>query len=146
VLTFVANDTFSETSDSVNVTVVNVNDPPLDAKITLREEELLRGTGPAGMGQRHGCRPPYGDELTFHWTNNVTASTWSGPLINMSLPIGTYMMTLKVTDKDGKFTEVTQIVYILKAPEVEHNVTDDDDDIIVEPPQPKPLWATGGSG
>ena len=101
-LTSTAIDTASqEASDSISVTVDNVNDPPLasagpdqtvsDADGTGIETVILDGSG---------SYDPDGSISSYNWTEGV-ALLGTGETISCDFAVGTHTITLTVTDDKG---------------------------------------------
>jgi hypothetical protein len=128
VLTFRADDGEFQVSDSVNVTVVPVNDPPIDAEIEILVEELWEGENQSVKGSATDVDIPYGDSLSYSWSSNVSGPIGSGESLNMSIKAGAHNITLNVSDSAGAWVLVTKDIIILpvKDDDIDKNDTDGD--------------------
>ena len=129
ILTFYANDSYSEVSDQVNVTVLPVNDPPNELSIKF-DEFLVYYEGRNQPVWGNGSDPdiPYGDELTFSWFSNRTGKIGIGKSINLSLPTGSYQIILNVTDSANAYSTLIRELEIIQIPVTNKTQTDSDND------------------
>jgi len=107
IIIFIANDTFTEISDSVDYVVKPVNDPPTNAIIRLEDMVYQEGMSQPAFGNATDVDIPYGDELYFDWSSNVTGKLESGQEVNLSLPAGVHNITLTVKDERGVATNTS---------------------------------------
>jgi len=119
-LTFNANDQISgEVSDSVNVTIKPVNDPPgaVEIKSPIIDIELKEGQ--ANYFEA-ACSDPdiiYGDILTYTWTSNISGEVGKGETIeDINLTLGMHLITVNVTDQAGEFSVAAVRVKINELP------------------------------
>jgi parallel beta-helix repeat protein len=129
VITFSANDSVNQVSDSVNVTVQPVNDAPYNAIIILAEMIYYEGQDQPAIGNASDVDIPYGDVLTYSWSSNVSGRIGDGMGLNLSLTAGFHNIILNVSDSAGSWTIATKSIEILKPikdKDTDTNNTDDD--------------------
>ncbi len=128
ILTFYANDSYSEVSDQVNITILPVNDPPGELSIKFDEIVLYyEGKNQPAWGNATDADIQSGDELTFTWYSNKTGRIGTGRSINLSLPHGNHQIILNVTDTSGAYSTLSKDLEILRVPKT--NLTKIDSDI-----------------
>lgn len=125
-LTFYAQDSMFEISDTLKVRVSPVNDVPYGAKITLQETPYVVGGPQFVYGDAKDVDLGYGDELNFTWYCDTKGLIGSGQNVNLSLPVGVHTITLLVKDLAGAQCMVSKNITIVKNPTNIGNVTDDD--------------------
>ena len=113
ILTFYANDSLVQSNDSINVTVLPVNDAPFDASIELSQANLTEGGDQIVIGDASDVDIPYGDTLTFKWSSNVTGYSDIGKEVNLALEAGFYKIILNVSDSAGDWILTTKSIEIL---------------------------------
>lgn len=124
-LKFYSNDSVYEVFDTVVITVTSVNDAPTQAKIIkpvdglqIQANEVL-----SFEGWCYDADLPYGEVLTFKWSSDISGSIGTGKnLSNIILQPGEHVITLEVSDKEGKATTAEININVLKK-----SVTDDGD-------------------
>ena len=99
-LVFFANDSVSETSDSIKVTVTNVNDAPEDVDFTLPTEKWYDGESKTLTGNATDPDLPYGDTLTSTWYAD-NAKSGEGKEHEFTLSEGSHIIKFVVSDKSG---------------------------------------------
>lgn len=105
-LTFYASDDVSEVSDDVIVTVTAVNDPPgtPDIRKPKLENRIIDDGDTLDFEVK--CIDPdvtYGDELSYLWTSDLDGDIGTDDtLTGIVLTIGEHIISVEVTDKDGK--------------------------------------------
>jgi len=124
-LTFYANDSIAEISDSVNFIVKPVNDPPTDVIIILAEMEYHEGQAQPAFGNATDVDIPFGDKLYFVWYSNITGEIDWGQEINLSLPAGVHNITLSVRDKEREWCNISTEIEIFA---IHVNIDDDGKD------------------
>ncbi len=97
---YTASDGFLKAQLNITVNVRPVNDPLFDVTI-LANPTYREGEDQTVNSSAKDVDLPYGDELTYKWSSNITGEIGSGKSINLSLPPGKYQITLIVTDKEG---------------------------------------------
>jgi len=122
-----------EASDHTNFSleVINVNDVPTGAVITLLEDNYTEGGPQWVSGAVQDDDIVHGDSLTYTWHAEGTLLIGTGQNINLSLPAGQYNITLEATDTEGaSCTATVPVIVDMPAviPDPDINVTDDDDD------------------
>jgi len=126
-LTFYANDSEFEISDSVLVIVEAVNDPPEAVAINFEEAKYYANRSQPAWGNVTDKDIPFGDNFTWEWSTNTTGVIGNEQVINMSLPAGDYIIKLVVTDQGGKTAENSKNIVIHPDPDsVDPNDTDMD--------------------
>ncbi len=114
VLIFYANDSVSEISDDIKITVLPVNDAPVNVIIMLTEMIYYeKGLQPA-VGNATDVDITYGDKLTFTWYSNISSKIGIGQEINLSLTAGMHTIILNVTDQKGMWSTASIEREILK--------------------------------
>jgi hypothetical protein len=114
---FYASDAANEIFDEVTITVIPVNDPPGQPKITSVDDGIKIKEGEALDLEGECSDPdlPYGDELTFAWSSNIAGKLGTGKLQkDVILPVGKHLITLAVTDKKGESSLATVNVTVLE--------------------------------
>jgi parallel beta-helix repeat protein len=114
ILTFYANDTLLEVSDSVNITVLPVNDAPYNVEINTALANLTEGGNQTVLGIASDVDIPYGDMLTYSWSTDISGPLGTGNELNLSLDAGVYKLTLNVSDSAGAWVEVSKDIEIVK--------------------------------
>jgi parallel beta-helix repeat protein len=107
-LTFYANDSVFEISDSITITITPVNDPPEPAVIISPREGflLLNDTIINFSGICDDVDIIYGDKLTYTWSSNITGTIGNGEnLTDILLPPGYHQITFEVVDIVGETTK-----------------------------------------
>jgi hypothetical protein len=107
ILTFYANDSVFQVEDSVNITVLPVNDAPFGPSIEILVETLTEGQDQSARGNASDVDIAYGDILTYSWSSNVSGPIGESQELNLSLDAGYHMITLNVSDIDGAWVETT---------------------------------------
>ena len=129
-LTFYANDTFYQVSDSINVTVNPVNDAPFDPTIDIIAENksLTEGYNLTLIGNASDVDLPYGDVLNYKWSSNLTGELGESQEINISPQAGFHKITLNVTDSAGAWVVKSKNIEILPRTEDENDTNGDTND------------------
>jgi len=135
-LVFNANDTEMDVSVHITVTVSAVNDPPVNATIVLQNFTYHEGGPQPASAIASDADVPYGDSLQFMWKFNTTENSLRGKDVNLSLPAGTHLVTLMVSDEMSASNETTMEISILAAgkqdgadiPDQQDDDDTDDDD------------------
>jgi parallel beta-helix repeat protein len=128
VLTFYANDSVFEVSDTVNITVLPVNDAPFNPTIVVLVTNLTEGKEQTVRGNASDVDIPYGDSITFSWSSNVSGFIADGMEVNLSLDAGHHMITLNASDSAGAWVETTMNIEIQPPKKIEINESDTDSD------------------
>jgi predicted RNA-binding Zn-ribbon protein involved in translation (DUF1610 family) len=129
VLTFNANDSVFQESDSVTVTVLPVNDAPFNAEIEILVANPKEGGNQTVSGNASDVDIAYGDVLTYNWSSNVSGFIGLGKEINLSLEAGHHNIILNVTDSAGAWAIATSNIEILPIKDdIDINETDTDGD------------------
>jgi hypothetical protein len=131
-LIFYASDQKSgEVSDSVNITIIPINDPPGIVEIKSPINDLELKEGQANYFEAECVDPDinYGDILTYTWTSNISGVLGKGETLeDIVLPPGVHLITVNVTDKIGEFStadvQIT-IIELLSQDEDDDNLPDD---------------------
>ena len=116
-LIFYASDGIDEIFDEVTITVLPVNDPPGQPRITSVDDgiKIKEGETLDLEGECSDPDLPYGDELTFVWSSNIAGKLGTGKLQkDVILPVGKHLITLAVTDKKGESSLATINVTVLE--------------------------------
>jgi len=119
-LTFYANDSVYEISDSVMITVTPVNDPPYLLRILKPVDgiKIDEGKGLDFKGVYDDPDLPYGDTLTLNWYSNITGKLGEGEILNnILLPVGNHLITFEVTDLAGEKTIASIHMSVLETPQ-----------------------------
>ena len=85
----------------LKVTVNPLNDPPTDAIISVENRDYYENENLPATGYATDVDIPYGDELTFTWSSNISGPIGTGKEVNLMLPAGLHTVTLKVVDSIG---------------------------------------------
>lgn len=99
-------------SETVRVTVIDVNRPPV---ANAGPDQVIEATSPAGASvtlNGTGSSDPDGDTLTFAWTNPSFVGVLTGATPSVQLPLGTHTITLTVTDTGGATVTDTVLVTV----------------------------------
>ncbi len=133
-LVFIANDSIQEISDTVNITVVGINDQPEEPIIsTPQDGESFESSIKINFsGTCFDVDEIYGDILNYSWTSNISGIIgFNKEIENMTLPLGYHNIILKVTDlmNESNQTNITIILYCNKN-NITNNFTDTDNDMI----------------
>lgn len=123
-ITFWANDSVLESSASVNVSVVPVNDHPAEAQIILEEQPYYEGEPQPATANATDGDLEYGDSLTFSWTIDTKGSMGEEQTIDLGLAAGVHIVYLRITDSQGAWIEISRKIEVLKKNDT--NITDDD--------------------
>jgi len=123
---FYAGDSSYEINDVVKVTVLPLNDPPTDAIITVENRDYYDDTNQPAMGYATDVDIPYGDEITFTWSSNISGLIGTSKEVNLMLPAGLHTVTLKVVDSIGAWCETSFEIDILAIPIDDDDSSDDD--------------------
>jgi parallel beta-helix repeat protein len=118
-LTFFATDGISEISQTINVRVTPVNDPPGPAQILDPQDgiEINEETGIAFYGICSDPDLPYGDELIYRWTSSIDGALGLGTsLNNIVLSSGKHEIILVVTDDSGINSTTSISVNVVEKP------------------------------
>ncbi len=129
-LTFIASDGKFETSDTITITVLPVNDPPGPVKIITPKDGIKVEWGDL-LDFEASCKDPdiiYGDRLTYTWRSNIDGLLGSGYLLtDVNLSAGEHTINLTVIDQENEEISAT-INVIVKEPgmdeESEPNVSE----------------------
>ena len=89
-----------------------MHDAPFGALITA-DATYIEGREQIAESTASDVDLHYGDELTFKWYSNVSGEIGIGTSINLSLPIGHHLVTVKVIDCDGLFTTATMEIQVI---------------------------------
>jgi parallel beta-helix repeat protein len=117
IVTFYAFDGIYNTSDTVMITVMPVNDPPelpmiiepLDGTI-IKEGNLIDFKGSCSDPDLQG-----GDVLTFTWSSSISGTLGTGEnLININLPFGDHEINLQVVDSYGQYSTASISITVQK--------------------------------
>jgi hypothetical protein len=130
-LTFYANDSEYEITDTMTLTVLPVNDAPFGATITIETWDYIEGKAQPAFGNASDVDIPFEDELTYNWYSDVSGWIGTGQEIDLSLPARTHTITLTVTDSEEAWCNTTLEITILEDKNittVDDDTTDDDDD------------------
>jgi parallel beta-helix repeat protein len=106
-ITFFADNGIIEISDSVTITVTAVNDPPGPIEIQNPEDGSVISSDKMIILYAVCIDPDieYGDVLEFEWSSSIDGTLGKGQsLKGIMLSPGSHVITLKVTDQDGKET------------------------------------------
>lgn len=128
-IAFFVNDSLSETTFFINVTVTPINDPPIDLAIGLKLKQFPANTPQIATGSATDADLPYGDVLIFAWYLDKTDFLGEGDNWTLNLPAGNHLLTLNVTDGRGVSAEVSlNITSVGDAPDddIDDDVVDDD--------------------
>jgi len=116
-LTFYANDSVFEISDSVQINITAFNDAPAPAIIVSPEDGFRINYGET-LNFEGICNDPdliYGDKLTFTWSSDIMGELGkSSNLMNYKLTPGKHLITLEVSDSEGSSTNTTIIITVLE--------------------------------
>ena len=55
---------------------------------------------------------PFGDELTYSWSSDISGEIGVGQSLDLSLPAGNHLITLTVTDKEGLSVTTTKEIEV----------------------------------
>lgn len=94
------------------VIVTPINDAPTGVVITA-EPSYYVGGEQLVHGDAFDADIPYGDELIFIWSSNISGEVGTGTMIQMSLPVGHHLITLTVVDMEGLSTTATVEIEII---------------------------------
>lgn len=143
-LGIVGSDGIEEASVQVNVTIRQVNDPPVNPVIKAKPKEVLPGDMVSLSGSAEDVDLVYGDVLNFTWSSNISGELGSGETLEVELVEGMHLVTLTVSDTEGASVWASTLVLVTPGlnitpyeppvdddDDIQPNVTDDDD---VEPP------------
>ncbi len=106
-----ASDGLLSASIDIIIKVNPVNDPPKDLGI-IADPTYIEGEDQIVNSSAVDSDLPYGDELTFRWSSNITGEIGEGRSVNLSLPEGLHLVTLNVTDSEGASAETSVEVLI----------------------------------
>lgn len=124
-LMFYANDSISEISDSIVITVTNVNDAPKGAQFTLPTEQWYGGESKTLIGNATDPDLVYGDMLTYTWyIDDVKAKV--GNEAKLTLSSGNHIIKLIVSDKVGANTSKEDNVMVYSYDDIDDDTGDDD--------------------
>lgn len=112
IIQFSASDEFESVSINVTIDVNPTNDAPTDVQI-IAEIAYKYGTVQLANSSATDRDIPYGDELTFSWSSNISGEIGQGRSINLSLPVGCHLIILTVTDRHG-LSEMTTMEIEIK--------------------------------
>ena len=121
---FTARDEIESASINVIIDVRPINDAPIDAMI-IAESSYVVGSDQIVTASATDADIPYGDELLYRWSSNISGEIGGGPSINLSLPIGHHLITLTVTDKEGLSATATMEIEIKPVEEEKVDKGDD---------------------
>jgi len=129
-LTFFANDSVFEISDTVTITVTPLNDPPESVKIlTPQNNTIINDSTPIDLTVI--CFDPdiiYGDELTYTWSSNISGVIGTGDnLTDIYLDPGFHEITVNVTDLEKLSTLAIINIIVLPTSNTIINQTDLDE-------------------
>ncbi len=102
----------------VTVIVTSVNDVPYGA-VMIAEQNYIEGEDQMVTAIAFDVDLPYGDELTFLWTSNISGMIGEGRSIDLSLPVGIHLVTLTVMDTVGSSTMTSKEIEIFAEDTVE---------------------------
>ncbi|MGA1821714.1 MAG: hypothetical protein ACMUIG_04235 [Thermoplasmatota archaeon] len=107
-------DGMDRTNTTFNLTVINVNDPPGKPVIEIDEADMVI-IGSRTITLRANCSDPdmlWGEErLSCEWSSDLAGDLGTGEVINVTLPPGEHVITLRIEDSEGlrneTFTRIT---------------------------------------
>jgi len=99
-------------TDAINQTIAVTNMPPIDLRIsTVRE--LFKGVETSFHGEAYDVEA---DDLTYRWDFGDGATAEGDEVTHVYRALGSYNVTLVVSDKDGGSCELTEVFEVLKKP------------------------------
>ncbi|RLF70736.1 MAG: hypothetical protein DRN40_03945 [Thermoplasmata archaeon] len=117
-ITFYITDGFYNFTYLLNVTVINVNNPPERPVIkTSPDKHLL--VGKVKLTLSGECWDPdlkWRDNLTYIWTSNISGELGVGKEISVYLDPGIHRITLTVSDSKGFTNSTYVVIVVLKSP------------------------------
>jgi len=109
-LTFTATDDDHKILANITITVAPVDDPP-EQPMIISPADGLNITDVSKLDFEGQCTDPdlpYGDELTFSWSSDISGDLGTGIKLNgIKLPAGEHEITLTVTDNSGNSSFTT---------------------------------------
>ncbi len=109
---------------TIMITVLPVNDPPIDLTILVSDDNPMENRSFWLNGSAEDPDLIYGDELDFNWSSNITGHIGNSNSLEVILPSGSYLITLNVSDKAGSW--ITRSIGIVVS-QKENNTEDPDD-------------------
>ncbi len=117
-LTIYGNDSKAEVTDTVLVTVREVNDAPTGLSIDITNTTFMTEEEQTCRGTAEDVDIVYGDSLTYTWTSNVTGTIGTGQNITFLLQPGAHTITLNVSDERGGWQKTSIYVNVEEKEEI----------------------------
>jgi len=99
-------------TDAINHTIAVTNMPPTGLRV-ISEGEFFKGVETSFHGEAYDVEA---DALTYRWDFGDGATAEGDEVTHTYKALGSYNVTLVVTDKDGGSSEVTEVFEVLKKP------------------------------
>jgi len=125
-ITVSASDGNESVMDKLRIVVDNVNDPPSDPGYRIESEDRT-DNGKLFHVYGWASDPDIDDQLTVDWFSNITGKLGSGGEVELLLQPGHHLITMKVTDRAGEWT---QLNFELVVPSLNGTLDQNDDDDI----------------
>lgn len=105
-------------SKTINISIINVNDPPTRPIITVTpDDRIFIGEGDVILnGTTSDPDLLWGDTLDLHWTSTVQGDLGNGESIDVTLTPGEHTITFSVTDSGGLSNSSTVMISVLDEP------------------------------
>jgi len=111
IVEFTASDGHGSVSLNVTIDVKPINDAPTDAKI-IAGSKYVEGEKQIVDSSAVDVDIPFGDELTYSWSSDISGEIGVGQSLDLSLPAGNHLITLTVTDKEGLSVTTTKEIEV----------------------------------
>ena len=115
-----AYDGISWAENGFDVVVEPTNDVPYDVGVELMDNFYREGEVQTVIGHARDKDLPFGDELEFMWTSNISGDIGRGEEIDLDLSAGVHMIILKVVDLDGASASTGFTIEVLNDTEPEN--------------------------